>query len=237
MIGGAGSANAMRDIKSGDSVLKATVIYPSTQAADGIKLARLLVQGKALERPGRGRGAAHGAALRAGRDRGQRRPVHRHRVRVLTAGPGPGRPRPVGRAHPSSPAHRPPGSSERSIPSMTSTNAPPSRWAWWATPSWAAAHSQAWRTAPRFFDLPLDPGHAGRLRPRRRPGRRGGRAARLGRVGDRLAAAGRAPRHRPRRHLHPRQHPRRDRDRRARGRQARALREAAGQHAWPRPRR
>ncbi|GAA1795245.1 substrate-binding domain-containing protein [Nocardioides hankookensis] len=48
MIGGAGSANAMRDIQSGDSVLKATVIYPSTQAADGIKLARLLVQGKAM---------------------------------------------------------------------------------------------------------------------------------------------------------------------------------------------
>ncbi len=48
MIGGAGSANAMRDIQSGDSVLKATVIYPSTQAADGIKLARLLVQQKAL---------------------------------------------------------------------------------------------------------------------------------------------------------------------------------------------
>ena len=27
-----------------------------------------------------------------------------------------------------------------------------------------AAHSQAWRTAPRFFDLPLQPGHACRLR-------------------------------------------------------------------------
>jgi ribose transport system substrate-binding protein len=48
MIGGAGSANAMREIQSGDSVLKATVIYPSTQAADGIKLARLLVQEKAM---------------------------------------------------------------------------------------------------------------------------------------------------------------------------------------------
>jgi ribose transport system substrate-binding protein len=46
MVGGAGSANAMREIQSGDSVLKATVIYPSTQAADGIKLARLLVQEK-----------------------------------------------------------------------------------------------------------------------------------------------------------------------------------------------
>jgi ribose transport system substrate-binding protein len=48
MVGGAGSANAMRDIKSGTSVLKATVIYPSTQGADGIKLARLLVQKKGL---------------------------------------------------------------------------------------------------------------------------------------------------------------------------------------------
>src|SRR3954449_5615995 len=48
MIGGAGSKNAMELIQSGDSVLKATVIYPSTQAADGVKLARLLVQGKAM---------------------------------------------------------------------------------------------------------------------------------------------------------------------------------------------
>ena len=48
MVGGAGSANAMRDIQSGDSVLQATVIYPSTQAADGIKLARLLAQQKAM---------------------------------------------------------------------------------------------------------------------------------------------------------------------------------------------
>jgi ribose transport system substrate-binding protein len=48
MIGGAGSKNAMELIQSGDSVLKATVIYPSTQAADGIRLARLLVQEKAM---------------------------------------------------------------------------------------------------------------------------------------------------------------------------------------------
>jgi ribose transport system substrate-binding protein len=48
MVGGAGSANAMREIQSGDSVLKATVIYPSTQAADGIRLARLIAQGKAM---------------------------------------------------------------------------------------------------------------------------------------------------------------------------------------------
>src|SRR3954463_14585531 len=48
MVGGAGSANAMRSIQADDSVLKATVIYPSTQAADGVKMARLLVQDKAL---------------------------------------------------------------------------------------------------------------------------------------------------------------------------------------------
>jgi ribose transport system substrate-binding protein len=48
MVGGAGSANAMRAIKDDNTVLKATVIYPSTQAADGIRLARLIAQGKAL---------------------------------------------------------------------------------------------------------------------------------------------------------------------------------------------
>jgi ribose transport system substrate-binding protein len=48
MVGGAGSANVMRSIQADDTVLKATVIYPSTQAADGVKLARLLVQGKSM---------------------------------------------------------------------------------------------------------------------------------------------------------------------------------------------
>ena len=48
MVGGAGSANAMRAIKDGDSVLKATVIYPSTQGADGLKLARLLAQERSV---------------------------------------------------------------------------------------------------------------------------------------------------------------------------------------------
>ena len=48
MVGGAGSKNAMELIKSGEGVLKATVIYPSTQAADGIRLARLVVQEKSL---------------------------------------------------------------------------------------------------------------------------------------------------------------------------------------------
>jgi len=48
MVGGAGSANVMRDIQADNTPLKATVIYPSTQAADGVRLARLAVQAKAL---------------------------------------------------------------------------------------------------------------------------------------------------------------------------------------------
>ena len=46
VVGGAGSANVMRDIKAGNNLTRATVIYPSTQGADGIRLARLLVQKK-----------------------------------------------------------------------------------------------------------------------------------------------------------------------------------------------
>jgi ribose transport system substrate-binding protein len=49
MVGGAGSANVMRAIQADDTVLKATVIYPSTQAADGIALARLIVLGEGLD--------------------------------------------------------------------------------------------------------------------------------------------------------------------------------------------
>jgi ribose transport system substrate-binding protein len=48
MVGGAGSRNAMEAIQAGDSVLEATVIYPSTQAADGIALARLIAQGRTV---------------------------------------------------------------------------------------------------------------------------------------------------------------------------------------------
>ncbi|WP_278234989.1 substrate-binding domain-containing protein [Isoptericola sp. AK164] len=46
MVGGAGSLDVMEHIQSGDTVLQATVVYPSTQAADGIKLARLIAQDK-----------------------------------------------------------------------------------------------------------------------------------------------------------------------------------------------
>jgi ABC-type sugar transport system substrate-binding protein len=45
-IGGAGSANAMRWIQDGE--MAATVIYPPTQAADGIRLARLIAQEKGM---------------------------------------------------------------------------------------------------------------------------------------------------------------------------------------------
>lgn len=45
-IGGAGSANAMRWIKEGK--MEATVLYPPTQAADGVRLARLLAQDKSM---------------------------------------------------------------------------------------------------------------------------------------------------------------------------------------------
>ncbi|MFB8147956.1 substrate-binding domain-containing protein [Microbacterium sp. NPDC056003] len=48
MMGGAGSRSAMEAIEADDTVLKATVIYPSTQAADGIALARLIAQQKTL---------------------------------------------------------------------------------------------------------------------------------------------------------------------------------------------
>jgi len=48
LVGGAGSVNMMDRIEADDSVIKATVIYPSTQAADGIALARLIAQGKTM---------------------------------------------------------------------------------------------------------------------------------------------------------------------------------------------
>ena len=48
LVGGAGSRNMMEEIQSGDSLVEATVIYPASQAADGIRLARLLAQDKAM---------------------------------------------------------------------------------------------------------------------------------------------------------------------------------------------
>ncbi|GAA2882850.1 substrate-binding domain-containing protein [Streptosporangium fragile] len=48
MVGGAGSANAMREIQADSGVLKATVTYSPTMASSAIKLARLIAQGKGM---------------------------------------------------------------------------------------------------------------------------------------------------------------------------------------------
>ena len=48
MVGGAGSANAMRDIKADNTVLKATVTYSPSMASSAISLARLIAQGKGM---------------------------------------------------------------------------------------------------------------------------------------------------------------------------------------------
>ena len=48
MVGGAGSANAMREIKKDSGVLKATVTYSPTMASSAVALARLIAQDKGL---------------------------------------------------------------------------------------------------------------------------------------------------------------------------------------------
>ncbi|MCD0451655.1 substrate-binding domain-containing protein [Actinocorallia sp. API 0066] len=48
MVGGAGSANAMREIQSGSGVLEATVTYSPTMASSAVRLARLIAQGKGM---------------------------------------------------------------------------------------------------------------------------------------------------------------------------------------------
>ena len=48
MVGGAGSANAMREIQSGTSVLECTVTYSPTMAGSAVKLARLIAQGRGM---------------------------------------------------------------------------------------------------------------------------------------------------------------------------------------------
>ena len=48
MVGGAGSANAMREIKGDQSVLKATVTYSPSMANSAISLARLIAQDKGM---------------------------------------------------------------------------------------------------------------------------------------------------------------------------------------------
>jgi ribose transport system substrate-binding protein len=48
MVGGAGSANAMREIQGGTSVLEATVTYSPTMASSAVALARLVAQNRGM---------------------------------------------------------------------------------------------------------------------------------------------------------------------------------------------
>jgi len=48
MVGGAGSANAMRAIKADNTVLKATVLYPPTMSSSAIRMARLIAHNKGM---------------------------------------------------------------------------------------------------------------------------------------------------------------------------------------------
>ena len=138
MVGGAGSANVMRDIQADNTVLKATVIYPSTQAADGIRLARLLVQGEALgdlvevEVPREVKLYAP-VVTKENVDA-----VPADRVRVL-----------IRRVR----TRREPDEE----PVMTAAAAPALRVAMIGYAFMGAAHSQAWRTAGHVADLPLRP--------------------------------------------------------------------------------
>ena len=117
MVGGAGSKNAMEAIKSGDSVLEATVIYPSTQGADGIALARLVAQGKSLsDLVEQDVPVAH-RALRTRRHGGERRRVPADRLHLLARripGRGPGSTlNPRGRPRRHSRRGRPPRTARR----------------------------------------------------------------------------------------------------------------------------
>ncbi|MFE5689101.1 hypothetical protein [Streptomyces sp. NPDC056512] len=48
MVGGPGSKHAIQEIKADNSVLKATVVYPSDMSASAVKLARLIAQNKGM---------------------------------------------------------------------------------------------------------------------------------------------------------------------------------------------
>ena len=88
MVGGAGSANVMRDIKADNTVLKATVIYPSTQAASGILLGPAAGAEQGYGRPEGAGGAQVDHAVLGRGHQGQRGHLPAVRVRVLS-GPHP----------------------------------------------------------------------------------------------------------------------------------------------------
>ena len=198
-IGGAGSANAMRWIQEGK--MEATVLYPPTQAADGIRLARLLAPEQGHVRPRPAERAAPRRPRRARRDQGQRRGVPAAGLRVLTLSDRRGARRPAGR--PASTTHPPPGRQARGRCHMaidTPVTHADRRADPRGTPGrlgigmvgyafMGVAHSQGWRNARSFFD----PAAGARPRRDRRPGRRGrrrhGAPLRLAARRDRLAGA------------------------------------------------
>jgi ribose transport system substrate-binding protein len=48
LVGGAGSAQAIKDIKADNTILKATVTYSPSMASSAISLARLIAQGRGM---------------------------------------------------------------------------------------------------------------------------------------------------------------------------------------------
>ena len=227
MVGGAGSKNAMDAIKADDSVLKATIIYPSTQAADGIRLARLLVQGKALadlvevEVPNR---IVLSAPVVTKENVDQYLPTAFASLAVpRTPAPrtsGAGVRIPGARPPTSSPLRHREGDSHHDLDARGHDR--------------LRLHGSRPLAGLASRPAVLRPSGVPRDGPRRRPqsgcrrGRR--REVGLGRERHRLARRDRARRHRHHRHRDPGRLARRDRHRRPRGRQARALREAARQH-------
>ena len=93
------------------------------------------------------------------------------------------------------------------------------------------AHSQAWRTVDRVFELPLRPRLAAICGRDQAATAAAAAPAGLGGGRDRLARAHRPRRRAADRHRRPGRPARADRDRRPAGGQARAVREAAGEHA------
>ena len=147
-IGGAGSCNAMRWIKDGE--MEATVIYPPTQAADGIRLARLIAQDKGMS------DLVQVEVPEA--DRAQRARSSPRTTSTSTCPSASSPDRRTGRVR-----TRPHRGTTRTTPkdiAMQPDTPRPSGVGMVGYAFMGAAHSQAWRTAPRFFDLPLQPRHA-----------------------------------------------------------------------------
>ena len=128
MVGGAGSKNAMDLIKADTGVLKATVTYPPSMASDAIKPRPARGAGQGHERPRGERDPGVDHARQRHGDQGERGQVPAARVRLLMAAE----------------AEASGGTPHLGVGMI-------------GYAFMGAAHSQAWRSAGRFFDLPLHP--------------------------------------------------------------------------------